>query len=380
MTSSTPSQYFDVLCLGQTGIGKSVTGNKLLGKGLPLPVLLQRWCTPSELLAIDRVDGELEKFPRPEQTGSYATMPTEQFFREGTEDDIDLVTTSLELLSSSRCVPFSTGNKQLRLMDCPGFGGRRHSYGGVHEADSRIVQEALIVAHEVGFQFSRVLFFLPERGALSKVHGVVQEQLEVVYSNFGPAIFANMVVVVTGTDESSTTGPLVTKTQQFVLQLLEKCGVDIGSMTLKPRVVHLSESASPAEVHQIVVGDDGSHHPLQFEMKQSCCVTCHLPLRVHVTTGLTMPALQSQLSRFPNHDWSKCHPQVTSKYTTLTKITGSVFHLLTLGIPFVLGKVFVGHGILPSLLNKEQVCGSCSQCLESPGCTKGSHELSEDFK
>ena len=66
---------------------------------------------------------------------------------------------------------------------------------------------------------------------------------------------------------------------------------------------------------------------------------------------------------------SMCHPVFYRRSGTGEKFIGSIAHLVTFGIPYVLGKAF-GRETWAGATNKDEICPICKQFPGTIGCSK----------
>lgn len=360
MMAST-DEFFDVLSIGKTGMGKSTNGNKLIGTTLTPKPTLRRWFAPKSKLL--HVPGEERHAAAQAYEASCFSIPTHHPFRSAGEEEYESITKDLELLSSNRVI---SGGRRIRVMDCPGFGDSDRKGKSVHEDDLFIVRKILIATEELNIRFSRVLFYLPHRGRAEKADGNLQEQVAATHHYFGKAIFTRMFVVATQLDDGHLTDQNVEKTRAVFTKVLEKC--DLTDVQAPPVIV-LNQIATADEVCEKVV-ENGTATPFALEFNKETCIKCSLPMKLSVETGkaLCTDDMSQQATKREHRDPKKCHPDFILRYNTLTKVVGGFAHLATLGIPYAVGSVLTGEAPWPSFGNSEEECINCRQKPGSPGC------------
>jgi hypothetical protein len=223
-----PLDYYDIMVIGRTGMGKSTTVDKLLIARLPGfaneavgadmaeergagedwqerdvgPDVKQlqhddliMWLISDDQFAGDRVSMRLKNLV---------------FFRslENSHKEINIARDSDMHIygSTSNCELLSNESTKIRVLDVPGFFGKDaageerdlHAMGqATQDTDLGVMRKILRIMRVHCLNFSRVVYFLPDKGGLKRTSQNLILEIGIMERYFGRAIFDNMVVVAT---------------------------------------------------------------------------------------------------------------------------------------------------------------------------------------
>lgn len=351
---ATPNdEYFDVLLVGRSGLGKSSTGNKLIKGHCEKEHynIIQYVGQLGGLLKLCK--GETHTFPE-RKPGSYVSC-----------------TKQCEILLNKR--------EKVRVLDTMGFGDSDDSKDvDVYTANLRLFRSVVRVQMLMNIQFQRVLYFLPVRGTLVTADRHVQDEIKVMHHFLGNDIFESMILVVTAEVGYQLFGypdSMKLQTEQAFTEAM-KLALPNGPTPKCPPLLY------------IPIEDDGHLletiksismvKPLEFdEFSKDACKKCAAKLLYIPESekkkqpdprdeldGVEINGKRIQLSK------STCHPAFIPKYTTWEKVRGVIVCTFTIGlaIPFGVGK---------AVFNTDEICIKCNKM---PGESKGCLTVGEDYQ
>lgn len=375
------SSYFDYMLIGRTGQGKSTVGNALLDIDPDTKQLMGAYRVKEGIEdVIKRWDGD-DKY----------------YFEVGS--GCESVTKKCKVLSNEK--------NNDRVLDTRGFADTTITREeGVIKGNLQSFRWILQAQEMYDLHFSRVLYFLPNRGPLERADGVLQDEIKVMHSFFGKQIFNVMVVVVTNnrrphyqaagfTDEDfaqtatvfehsfkQATGTSLPRYPPIVYLAYKEdpfkkvVGADVISdaqklnFSLDPEVnltssVRVSLDMSLEEKRRRLMQYKGKY--FKFENR---CLRCAIKIiQEQLPSGVDiMSTIVDKEGCVKPHEQSVCHGFFIPKHTRFERFVGGMAHIVTLGM----GKVYESISqkkSWPWFTNSEEMCVICERPPGSIGCS-----------
>ena len=395
----TSIDYYDIMIIGRTGMGKSTTSDKLVianpdhlnyrgeehadeivGDGKMNMSDLNVWLISDAEDEIERVTTRLKNLV---------------FFRslDTPHNHVNKIYNKKSKMATSRCQLISNESTEIRVLDVPGFFGEEIGAEGEEKTGDKVTQTGLCIMRQIlriqatmRMKFRRIIYFIPERGPLERSHKVLQMELEQMAHYFGKSIFECMVLVVTvNPDIYQYIPPDVvpfsddakeSTREMFQIALTKVLPEGVQLPGNKPPIVFISMNDSCEDVMKKIEDAPVVCDELRLAFDHRTCIRCGLKAKI-----LTYNNKKKRVACYADEDpsvampyeESHCHPLIISKYWTITKIVGGIAH-------FVTGRRFVEQRRWPDFRNPDdEICIECGKLPGQPGCTKvGTHYTIKD--
>ena len=379
--------YYDIMIIGRTGMGKSTTSDKLIianpdgynyrGEQHPDQEIGNEGQTQMSDLSVwlvpEGAKDEVERYLKDLIMARSLEDPHKQVIEKYKESNT----------ATTRCQVFSNETTKIRVLDVPGFFGedlsgnpKQDTANKVTITGVRIMREILRIQALLRMHFKRVIYFIPERGPLERPHKVLQMELEQMLHYFGKAIFDCMVLIAT---QAASVYRYIPKNQipwsdddhtttrdNFMITLGRALSEDVGSDNAIPPIVFISILDSCEDVMKKIKDAPVISQQLTIPFECQACSRCGLKAKWLRNKENEKVKIACYAGEDPSlsipYEESRCHPMIVPKYYEITKIIGGVAHVIT-------RRKYIGKW--PDFHNEDdEVCIACNQIPGTQGCER----------
>ena len=370
------ANYFDIMILGLSGMGKSTTADKLL---MANPTDRNYLDGQQSGCGLDEDEGRVKAddismwiLSEKQQYGEerMRTRVKNLVFYRSLSDALKEVNqardSSMNSFSSTKeCELLSNETTKIRVLDVPGF---FHSQAGLTDAsalDSRnleLMRKILHIQAAMRLKFRRLLYFLPIHGALMRENPILSTELKSIYHFFGRSIFESMVLVATvPTHISMNEGmPDEEKCPQYVLEKSQTAfyeamkdmfpqACDERPLVVPPIIFIVMTDSCERTLEKVRDVQVHNKDGLQLKCDRNTCVDCGMKTTVVDGKGVAC-YFYNEDEAMPYSD-SKCHPRLVPKLSSKIR-----------------------HGFLSMFRRRAvlqgEICVGCKKGPNSPGCMK----------
>ena len=379
--------YYDIMVIGRTGMGKSTTADKLVIANLDSRDYCGEQHTDEtrqgvrvamsdlSMWLISDIEGEMDRVTK--------RLKNLVMFRglENPHKEVNSFYNSPDVQATVKSQLISNESSNVRVLDVPGFFGEAESGNGTLDNSAErvkakglaIMREVLRIQATMHMNFRRIVYFLPDRGPLARSHKVLEIEMELMVHYFGKSIFDCMVMIATvnpdvyqfippdvvpfSSDAERKTRMKFQETLARVLSQDERPPDD------KPPIVFISMNDSCEDIywkikHAPVIVDE-----VRLAFDCSTCSRCGIKAKfVQGRKGKVACYVDEDPSTSIAYEESLCHPMIISKYWMITRVVGGIAHFIT-------NKKYLGKW--PDFHNADdEICINCGQVPGSRGCVK----------
>lgn len=385
--ASSPLDYYDIMVIGRTGMGKSTTSDKMLIASLNEHNFFDESdaceMETGERLIMSDFSMWLFGYGEGEIRQVKERLKDLKKSRKKAKPHLELNEIYKMKEPSSRSELISNDTTKVRILDVPGFFGE---YGMKQPSESqqtservnisglRIMREILRIQVTMKMNFRRIVYFIPERGPLERPHKVLQMELEQMFHYFGKSIFDCMVLITTQPASIykfippdkvpfSDEDELMTR-DHFSKTLCNVLSVDQRLPDGKPPIVFISMHDSCNDVIKKIQHAPVICNTMKLAFDCQACIRCGIKAKLLTIKDKEYEKVACYAGEDPSesvpYEESFCHPLIISKYWKITKVVGGIVHVVT-------RKKYIGKW--PDFCNRDdEICVKCGQVPGTEGC------------
>ena len=211
------NEYFDIMLIGKTGLGKTTTADKILLANPKGKIYSYNQPQPNISIEVDGTNEapilhyeDLSMWHVSNEAGDTEMVQKRLknlvFCRSLADPHKEVSRLREQSGITKYCELLSNDTSKVRVLDVPGFFGSETKitgsdlYGRAEAVASRnlqIMRKILHIKEVYNFKFNRIVYFLPEQGVLNRHSQILQMDIEAMETYFGRSIFDCMVVAAT---------------------------------------------------------------------------------------------------------------------------------------------------------------------------------------
>ena len=379
--------YYDIMVIGKTGMGKSTTADKLLvanpdGRDYQEAEYSEPVADGNHVNVEDLCIWLLSDAPD-ELTRVKTRLKNIVFFRGLRDPHTEINEFHSDEQTNNGATPnfelISNESTNMRILDVPGFfgegGAGTSAAASAGEKASNSVNTALrrmlnILQIQTAMQmkFRRILYFLPVHGALRRSDSYLETELTTLAKYLGKAIFECMVVIVTMPAEAYDGGNHIVfsekarRTTRNNFDAVLSRALPNESDIPKPPILFISMMDSCEKILSNVKDAPVARDPITLQFDSLICARCGSKTVVVHKERVAVYYDELETSTIPYNE-STCHPLFIPRYTSIARF----FRGIVYDISF--------RNLCQNYL--DEMCVECNKAPGSYGCTivKTAYEL-----
>jgi hypothetical protein len=383
--------YYDMMVIGRTGMGKSTTVDKLLVAN-PKNHQEAQHADPevepsgermrADNLTMWLISGDVE--------AAQNRLKNMIFCRSVSPSHVEINETHARSSpATDKCELLSNETTKLRILDVPGFFGKDAgkptnrsrpaqsptlaSAQSIVYTDLGIMRNILQIQAAMCMKFKRIVYFLPEKGPLVRPSGDLQLELSTMIHYFGESIFDCMVLAATVSatlykkfreDAEIFEEDDFQNTEKYFQEALRQV-LPNRERVPKPPIVFVSMHDSCEAIFDKIDRAAVVKPVVELAFQSQICARCGTTTKIVRGEKIACYYGPDPDQSIP-YEQSTCHPLFVPKYSKFVKILGGIAHVLTF-------RAFAGNW--PGFTNMDEICINCRQ---SPG-TQGCHQIKKKY-